>query len=82
MQPTEPVQLHLPKDIITSMNEAVAAGQYNTPGEIVLAALLQWQLEREAFARRIRTAWQEGMDSPRTPYASIKQMFEGEASES
>jgi putative addiction module CopG family antidote len=43
MENTESIQVQLPHDMITNLNEAVASGQYHALSEIVQAALLQWQ---------------------------------------
>ena len=56
----------LPDEQIAALRQAVAAGDYATPSEIVREALRDWQLKRTLEAEEIahlRQLWQHGKAS-------------------
>ena len=75
MQPTEPLHVHLPKDMVAGLREAVATGQYSTTDEIAYEALAQWQLRRKLAAAELRRLWDEGIASGRAEPFTLDELL-------
>lgn len=75
MQPTESIKIDLPVDIIASMNEAMAAGGYHTPSEIICTALMQWRLQRQWAINDLRRLVDEGIASGIAPDSTIEDII-------
>ncbi len=62
---TENITISLPSDIVRSVEGAVAAGEFTSSDAVLLAALQEWQENRqmdEALIARIAAGVQEGLD--------------------
>ena len=60
------ISVALTSEQVSSLREAVAAGEYATTSEIVREAVRDWQLKRELRhedIRRLRQLWDEGKAS-------------------
>ena len=75
MQPTQPVEFNLPQDLIASLNEAVASGQYYAPDEIVLIALEEWRLRQQILRERLRALVEEGIASGRAEPFTLEELL-------
>lgn len=66
MSSVEKVSIALSPELLAMVKEAVASGDYASTSEVVREALRDWRLRqelREAQLRRLREAWQEGIES-------------------
>jgi antitoxin ParD1/3/4 len=66
MSQVEKVSIALSSELLRAVKDAVASGQYGSASEVVREALREWKLRqplRLAEIERLRTAWQEGIDS-------------------
>ena len=63
MQSVESIEIKLPKDVIESLEAAVASGQYHGASEIVLSALEQWRIRQRIMRDELGKLWDEGIAS-------------------
>ncbi|MHB2265698.1 type II toxin-antitoxin system ParD family antitoxin [Aliihoeflea sp. PC F10.4] len=66
MATVEKVSISLSSELASSVRNAVESGRYGSASEVVREALREWK-QREPLRRqeveRLRTAWQEGIES-------------------
>lgn len=66
MANVEKVSVALSRELLNSVQEAVASGEYGSASEVVREALREWKLReplRKQEVERLRRAWAEGLDS-------------------
>ncbi|MDI6026373.1 type II toxin-antitoxin system ParD family antitoxin [Corticibacterium sp. UT-5YL-CI-8] len=66
MSNVEKVSIALSSELLGTIKDAVASGQYASASEVVREALREWNLRqplRQAEIERLRKAWSEGLDS-------------------
>jgi antitoxin ParD1/3/4 len=66
MSTVEKVSIALSPELLDSVREAVASGEYGSASEVVREALREWKLRqplRRLEVERLRAAWNEGLAS-------------------
>lgn len=61
----EQLSVAVPAEMLKSVNDAVASGEYASASAVVQEALRDWE-NRKADTERLRLAWQEGIASSQT----------------
>lgn len=61
----EQLSVAVPAEMLKSVNDAVASGEYASASAVVQEALRDWE-NRKADTERLRLAWQEGIASSPT----------------
>lgn len=76
MSKVEKVSVALTPELLETVREAVASGDYASSSEVVREALRDWLEKRErrsAAIDRLRTAWDEGIASGISPHRRTAQ---------
>ena len=68
MGKVEEISVKLTTEVVASMNDAVAVGDFSSLDQIVSAALVDWQQRREADLQYLRELIAEGIASGFEPY--------------
>jgi antitoxin ParD1/3/4 len=63
MGAVQKLSIALTEELAQDIEQAVASGDYATASEVVRDALRTWKREREAYVRRLRRLWDEGLAS-------------------
>lgn len=74
MSKVEKISIALTDEMLTSVKDAVASGDYATSSEVIRHALRDWKKERERDADAIaelRRLVQQGIDSGFEPYEGM-----------
>jgi len=80
MATVEKISVALSSELLDTVKDAVASGQYASASEVIREALRDWRLRqplRQAEIERLRKAWTEGLESgPLEPF-DIEQIKRG-----
>jgi antitoxin ParD1/3/4 len=66
MSSVEKVSVALSPELLETVKQAVATGEYASASEVIREALRDWRLRqplKRAEVERLRKAWSEGLDS-------------------
>ncbi len=75
MSPDETISVALAPDLVATVHEAVASGDYPSASEIVSEALRSWSTDRAMASTetaQLRRLWEAGLQSGRGSFASIE----------
>ena len=78
MATIEKISIALPKEMVTSLREAVESGEYASSSEVVREALRDWRLKRtlrEHGLEELRRVWKQAMED-RSPAVSPEEVFD------
>lgn len=78
MASIEKISIALPKEMVTSLREAVESGEYASSSEVVREALRDWSLKRslrEHGLEELRRVWKQAMED-RSPALSPEEVFD------
>ncbi|WP_109486562.1 ribbon-helix-helix domain-containing protein [Occallatibacter savannae] len=78
MPPVEKISVALPKEMVSTVREAVESGEYASSSEVIREALRDWSYKRtlrEHGLDELRRVWKEAMDD-RSPTVSPEEVFD------
>lgn len=68
MGKVEKISIALTDEMLTSVKDAVASGDYATSSEVIRHALRDWKGQRERDIGHLRTLVEEGLKGPFEPW--------------